>query len=232
MSDDIVKDALEVASPYTRHLGIFNPHKHKLSASVVGCGAIGSFVAVGLAKMGVKDQRLFDMDKVEIENLPVQLHMKDWIGEDKTAATANMVKQACPEEVDLVVKGEWHATEPLKTQIVVSAVDSLTVRKAIWETVRYDSAVKILLDARIGGQMMKVYAVDPASPEDIKKYDASFPKGDMEGSELPCTERGVIDVSLFASAMLIRAARRWIVSGKKEIYRVFDLSSDFPNIIG
>ncbi len=97
---------------------------------------------------------------------------------------------------------------------------------------KYDSAVKILVDARIGGQGMKVYCVNPSDGDDIKLYDASFPKGDMKGSELPCTERGVIDVSLFASALLIRAVRRWIVSHKKETYRIFDLSGEMPNIIG
>jgi sulfur carrier protein ThiS adenylyltransferase len=229
---DVAKEALEAASPYSRHLGIFNPHKFKLSASVVGCGAIGSFVAVGLAKMGVKDQTIFDMDKVEIENLPVQLHSKSGIGREKTEMTAEMIRESCPEDVDVATKGEWHATDSLKTDIVVAAVDSLPVRKAIWESVKYDDSVKILVDARIGGTAMKLFAVNPIDQDDIKKYDASFPTGDMEGSELPCTERGVIDVSLFASAMMIRSIRRWVVGKKKETYRIVDLASDFPNVIG
>ena len=228
---NLVKDAAEVASPYTRHLGIFNPHKHRVSASVIGCGAIGSFVAVGLAKMGVTEQVIYDMDKVETENLPVQMHLKDWIGEEKTAATKHLIEQACPEDVDVDVRGEWKALDPHpKTNIVVSAVDSLEVRKAVWETVKYDAGIDILVDARIGGQAMKLYAISPSNSKDIKVYDESLKS--TKGSDLPCTERGIIDMSLIASGLLIRSIRRWIVSREKETYRVVMLDSEFPNIVG
>lgn len=229
--DSLIKEAMEVASPYTRHLGIFNPHKHPLTATVIGCGAIGSFVAVGLAKMGVRDQRLWDMDSVEIENLPVQLHVKDGIGKNKADQTAGMIGQMCPEKSEISTYGKWEG-QPIKTDIVVSAVDSLEVRQGIWQTVRYDNAVKILVDARIGGQLVKLYAINPTDEKDMKLYDATFPKGDMKGSELPCTQRGVIDVSLFASAILIRQIRRWIVSQEKESYLAFNLAGEFRSIVG
>jgi molybdopterin/thiamine biosynthesis adenylyltransferase len=227
----IAKAAGEIASPYARHLGIFNPHKHKLSATVIGCGAIGSFVAVGLAKMGVRDQTIYDMDSVETENLPVQLHMKSWIGREKTLATKHLIEECCPEDVDVSVKGEWKALDHHpKTDIVVLAVDSLEVRKAVWETVKYDSAVSLIVDARIGGQAMKLYAVNPNDTADIKTYDGSL--ASTKGSDLPCTERGVIDVSMIASGLLIRSIRRWVVTQKKETYRVVMLDTDFPNIVG
>lgn len=227
--DSLVKEALEVASPYSRHLGIFNPHKNQISATVIGCGAIGSFVAVGLAKMGVKDQTLYDFDKVEIENVPVQLHGKQWIGGNKAEATRQMIDMLSPEKSNIEIRDKWDG-QSIKTDVVVSAVDDLDVRKAIWQGVKYDSAVKILVDARIGGQAMKLFAIDPCNEKDIKEYDGSLKS--TKGSELPCTERGVIDVSLFASALLIRSIRRWIVSQKKETYRVVMLDADFPNIVG
>jgi molybdopterin/thiamine biosynthesis adenylyltransferase len=228
--DQLVKEAMEVASPYTRHLGIFNPHKHQLSATVIGCGAIGSFVAVGLAKMGVRDQTLYDFDTVEEVNIPVQLHGKQWLGANKAEATRQMIDMFSAEKLNITVKAEKWIDQPLKTDLVIAAVDDLDVRKAIWMNVKYDNAVKVLLDARIGGQAMKIYAVNPTDDKDIKEYDKSL--ASTKGSELPCTERGVIDVSLFASALLIRAARRWVVAGKKETYRVILLDADFPNIIG
>lgn len=227
--DSLVKEALEVTSPYTRHLGIFNPHKNQISATVIGCGAIGSFVAVGLAKMGVKDQMLYDFDKVEIENVPVQLHGKQWIGGNKAEATRQMIDMLSPEKSTIEIGEKWDG-QSIKTDVVVSAVDDLDVRKAIWQGVKYDGAVKLLVDARIGGQAMKLFAIDPCNEKDIKEYDGSLKS--TKGSELPCTERGVIDVSLFASALLIRSIRRWIVSKKKETYRVVMLDADFPNIVG
>lgn len=226
---DLVKAAQEVATPYVRHMGIFNPHKHQLAASIVGCGAIGSFVAVGLAKMGVRQMNLYDFDKVEIENVPVQLHSRLHLGEPKAKETARIASEMCPEELDVETFGKWEG-QALKTDVVVAAVDDLDVRKAMWQSVKYDKAVKLFVDARIGGQAMKIYAVNPCDPKDMKEYDSSLKS--TKGSELPCTERGVIDVSLFASALLIRAVRRYVVSGQKETYRVVMLDSEFPNIIG
>ena len=226
----IVKETQDVASPYTRHLGIFNPHKYPISATVIGCGAIGSFVAVGLAKMGVRKQTLFDFDKVEIENLPVQLHTKAWMGKPKVEATKAAIIDSCPETPTVATFQKWDG-QALKTDVVVSAVDSLHVRKAIWESVKYDSAVKILVDARIGGQFVKTYAVNPSDPKDIKLYDGTFPKGDMEGSELPCTQRGVLDVSMFSASILVNQIRRFVVSGEKEVYLAFNLSGPLRNIM-
>ena len=224
-----VDNQSEIATPFTRHLGIFDPHKNKISASIVGCGAIGSFVSVGLAKMGVVEQELFDFDKVEIENLPVQMHQKSFIGKNKAEATRETVKELCPISVDISINEKWDG-QSLQSDVIVSAVDSLEVRKQIWESVKYDSSIKILVDARIGGQAIKVFAIDPSNPDDIKIYDNSLKS--TQGSELPCTERGVIDVSLFASSLLIRSIRRWIVSKQKEPYLVFDLSGKLSPMIG
>lgn len=230
---DLVKKAEGVASPYARHLGIFNPHKHNLSVSIIGCGAVGSFVSIGLAKMGVIRQTLFDFDTVDKENIAVQMHEVGKIGCNKAIATRDMLCQMCPEtpEIDAVTE-KWDG-QALKTEIVVPAADSLRVRKQIWEQVKYDSAVKIIADARLGGQFIQVFAVDPCNPDDVKAYEASFPKDEkgMEGAELPCAERGVVDMSLFSAAFIIRSIRRFIVSGRKETMMKFNMAGEFKSIV-
>lgn len=225
---DVEKEAMEVASPYARHLGIFNPHDVKASATIVGCGAIGSWVAVGLAKMGLKRLTLYDFDEVEVENVPIQCFGKEAIGLNKAVATKSFASSMCPEETDIETFGKWEK-QKIATPIVVSAPDSLEVRKAIFESVRLDPKIKILVDARIGGQYVKIYAIDPSEMDDLDEYEKSFKS--MEGSELPCTERGVIDVSLFASALLIRVIRKWLVTNKKERYRAFNLGGDLPSLL-
>lgn len=228
---DLAKAAAKLASPYSRHLGIFDPHKYNLSATIIGCGAVGSFVAVGMAKMGIIDQTLFDMDTTELENLPVQLHVRSKLGENKAIATKSMIEDMCPEDMQVTTMDKWTALDHVKSDIVVSAVDSLHTRKVIWEAVKLDPSCKLLLDARIGGQMMKIYAINPTDLKDIKLYDASFPKDNMDGVELECTVRGVLDVSMISAGLLIRSMRRFIVSGKKESYRICNLQDEIPNIM-
>lgn len=227
---NLVDAAKATATIFTRQLGIFNPHENKLTMSIVGVGAVGSVVALAAAKLGVREIEIWDMDTVEEANLPIQMHQKSAIGKNKALASKELIEAMMP-EVEVIAHPEKWVDQDLKADIVVSGADSLPVRKAVWDAVKYDPSVQLLCDARIGGQLMKLYYVDPDGTEDIKLYDGTFPKKDMKGSELPCTERGVIDVSFFAAALHIRAIRRWVVKREKETYRVVDLSGEFPNII-
>ena len=56
--------------------------------SIIGCGAIGSFVGISLAKMGLTQFRLVDFDKVELHNLPNQFFNMNDIGNYKSTALA------------------------------------------------------------------------------------------------------------------------------------------------
>ncbi|MDX1472216.1 MAG: ThiF family adenylyltransferase, partial [Flavobacteriaceae bacterium] len=64
----------QILKMYDRQLGFIKEDDFvgikNLHIAIVGCGGIGSPLAVMLAKMGVKKISLFDDDKIEIHNLP------------------------------------------------------------------------------------------------------------------------------------------------------------------
>ena len=69
----------------------------KASVLVVGCGGLGSVVAVYLAASGIGKIHLVDFDTVDISNLHRQVfYSMDDIGKPKASTLANIIKQRAP----------------------------------------------------------------------------------------------------------------------------------------
>lgn len=190
---------------YLRQRDWFDPDKTFASVTVVGCGGIGSFAAFALAKLGVQRLALVDFDTVEEHNIPNQLFPTGWIGGNKTEALADSIAMFASVND---VSEHLHKLEdgiPLN-EVVISALDSMAARKALWEQVKLKAKCKLFLDGRLGGQHIVLYAVNPINPTDIKGYEATL-HSDDEGLDLSCTARSVIDVGFGVGAVIARAVR-------------------------
>lgn len=66
------------------------------AVAVVGCGGVGSWIAVQLALAGVKDLWLFDPDNVSDHNLNRIATTADSVGKSKPEAVASLIKQLRP----------------------------------------------------------------------------------------------------------------------------------------
>ncbi len=64
--------------------------------NIIGCGAIGSFTALGLMKTGFKNLHLWDFDKVAIENVGTQLYGATHVRTDKVSALNQLLGQLGP----------------------------------------------------------------------------------------------------------------------------------------
>ncbi|MBR0529957.1 MAG: sulfur carrier protein ThiS adenylyltransferase ThiF [Ruminococcus sp.] len=64
--------------------------------AVCGLGGLGSNAAVHLARAGVGELMLFDMDKVDITNLHRQQYFTDQLGQPKAAALAETLGRIAP----------------------------------------------------------------------------------------------------------------------------------------
>jgi tRNA A37 threonylcarbamoyladenosine dehydratase len=78
----------------------------------IGCGAVGSFTAFALAKMGVGSIKVYDPDRVEIHNLPNQMFAAQDCGLYKAEALRDMVELF--HGVEIQIQPECRATHRLK----------------------------------------------------------------------------------------------------------------------
>lgn len=204
---------------YLRQLDWFDPSQTDASVTVVGAGGIGSFTALALAKLGVQEITLVDFDRVEGHNLPNQLFAMDQLGEPKVEAVASSVRAYTgtePRALDQRLQDGLPVSE-----VVVSALDSMAGRAALWEALRGELGCKRLVDGRLAGENVVVYSAAPHDPEDVEGYEATLHPDD-EGIEMPCTRRSIIDVGFAVASLITRAVRRHYAGAEVERTVVLD----------
>lgn len=174
---------------FRRQLGIFNPSEHReIAVTLIGCGSVGSFTALALAKMGVPILEAWDMDIIEEHNLPNQFFKNDQIGMKKTEALCKVLSEFS--EAIPIPKEMVSIDSELCGTVIISAVDSIEVRKIIWEAVKKSDAL-LYIDSRMGGKIFSVFTVDMTNKKAIKAYEARlFAAG--KPLDVPCTERTII----------------------------------------
>ena len=207
---------------FKRQLGFYNPDEQKTdTVSFIGLGGIGSFAAIGVAKLGVPHIHVMDDDIVELHNVPNQFHavtdadngmpkvssiaetLRTYTGTDPYCYTGRITEQGYNGD------SEW-----LPRGIVVSGVDSMASRMDIWNhgSIKFNPRVSHYVDARIAGQLIVIYTVNPNDLEDIGRYEATL-HTDTEAVDAPCTERGVIDVGLTVGALITNLLRHLLTGG-------------------
>jgi molybdopterin-synthase adenylyltransferase len=210
-------------SSFWRQLDIYNPDKDKqLPVTIIGCGGIGSFVGVGLAKLGIKDIVLIDGDSVEDHNVANQLYLRNDVGFAKTTSLSNaMLNYGMKGAVvgnKMFVKPETILTS---TGIVISGVDSMEARKIVWEKVKTSGFVQLYIDGRLGGNVIKIFCIDPAKMSDTEYYENTL-HSDEQSAELPCTAAGIIDVGFSVGSLITRAVRRFLKSNEYDRTLTYD----------
>lgn len=193
------------ASPidYVRQRAWFDPHSIPASATIVGCGGIGSFAAFSLAKLGVQKLTLLDPDTVDAHNVPNQMYDLSHEGELKVEALAAQLSWS-----DAKVRTVPTILEdgvPL-SDVTISALDSMDARTALWEQVKRKAACRLFLDGRLAGQNVLLYSVNPMSRADIEGYEATL-YSDEEADGGSCTARSIIDVGFLIASLITRAVR-------------------------
>ena len=210
---------------YLRQDGIVNLKTYKENIiSIVGCGAIGSYVATSLAKMGLTNFHLYDFDKVEPHNLPNQFFKESDIGQLKVNATYKAMKSF---NSNILVQSSMVKVEetkfPYDSRIVVSCVDSMETRKYLFEKCKKKNKVQLFIDCRMGGLQGQVYLVDMTDKKEVKNYEKSLFKS-SEAVELKCTERSIIFTVLGIASIVCNQIVKVVKGEKISNYLVLDYS--------
>jgi len=195
---------------FLRQLDLVNPETLDLPIHLIGCGGIGSFAALALSKMGAQQLHLYDPDGIEEHNLPNQLFRLRDVGRPKVEALREILEEFAGAPVE-VMSIEVEAQR--MTGIVIAAVDTMRARKAIWQrSIRYRAGVVRYLDARMGAEVARIYAVNPTDPDDVRLYEKTL-YSDEEAEVFPCTA-AAISYSGFAIASLIGNLVKRLATGE------------------
>lgn len=207
---------------HTRQQDRFNPMEHpNASVTIIGAGGIGSPTAILLSKLGIANLTLVDFDEVEAHNVPNQFYALHHVNESKVVALKAMCEAFGVSDVKTVVGRGEEATDDLRG-IVVTGLDSMDARKAVWEKVKFNPEVELLVDARIGGQDINIYTFNPNDPDMVEYYENFALFDQSEAVEAPCTDRGIIDVSFQVASLITRTVRKYLVGQNVESTLTFN----------
>lgn len=109
-----------------KNLGLLIPS----SVCIIGCGGIGSWLALNFALVGVKELVLFDPDKIEKSNLNRTPFKLSHVGKYKTTCVKNLIEERRL-DTKIIAVSKKYMGEKLTSQYVFDCTDGINVRNAI-----------------------------------------------------------------------------------------------------
>lgn len=168
--------------------------------AIIGAGAVGSWTALALAKMGFGNIEIWDDDVVDVENMNCSLYRVSDVDTLKVDALCDIVEDFT--EIRMGAHNErWIAGKPL-SGIVIMAVDSMEVRRAIWENhVGRAVATRFIIDPRMGAETALLYVMNPMDLKDAESYAKTL-YADEAAVREPCTRKATAYCALGLSGLI------------------------------
>lgn len=181
----------------SRHLDILPKESTRKTIAIVGVGAIGSFVALSLARMGYTELTLIDYDIVEEFNMNAQGFMPEHIGKSK----ADVIAGECEKLTGVrpIVINAPYISGSLGTEIIISSVDSMKVRKQIYED---NKLAALVIDPRMSAEYALLYSVQGGD----KDY-ANTLYSDEDAVQDRCTAKSTVYTSLLLSGLVCKVVK-------------------------
>lgn len=201
----------------TRQLDIIPVQSLGMPVTIIGCGAIGSFLGLSLAKMGLANITLYDHDTVSIENMSNQFFPFSAIDTNKATALQQLIQDFT--RIKVTAHPFKFEADPVSVMqlrgVVVVAVDSMEARRNIFEAIKmYGFGVTHIIDPRMGAEEFHMYTIQPRVVEDQATYEKTL-YSDSEAVQERCTAKSTVYTSTLASGMVVKAIKNILL---KEAY--------------
>lgn len=207
----------------TRQMDIIPLDALDTPVTIIGAGAIGSFVALSLAKMGMENLTVFDDDIVSIENMNCQFYPLWSVGLPKCMVLEDMLESFTKVKIRAVHEKYQAGRFP---GIVVSAVDSMKARKLIFDEHR-DQAfrTRTIVDARMGPESALLYVYNPTDTEDCKAYETSL-YSDDDAVQERCTAKSTMYTVNGITYLVVKAIKDSILNKRGLSHATWDIEGN------
>jgi molybdopterin/thiamine biosynthesis adenylyltransferase len=167
--------------------------------------------------MGFNDITVYDFDKIEVENINCQFYRFSDIGKLKVEALKEIVKDFTGVEIE--AKPERYEKGMMSKGIVISAVDSMEVRRMIWENHKsFAISTRLIIDPRMGAETALAYAMKPCDPKDIKSYEKTL-YSDEDAVQERCTAKATMYTALALSAHVAKIVKDFLCTENERYAR-------------
>ena len=199
-------DVSEQDTRFLRQSDVLSEEQRKTGITVIGAGAVGSWTALTLAKMGFHNLQVFDHDTLETHNISNQMYPLHMVGRKKAEAIAEIIDDF--EEIQISVTSEKYDGQPILPGVVITAVDSMEIRRQLWAHLKNKPDMELLIDPRMGLEMIQVFTVNPTNTDEAERYEKGL---QVKAKEASCTARSILytvnAVAGFVGSLVVRHAK-------------------------
>lgn len=190
---------------------------------VIGAGAIGSFFVATLGKMGATDVTVYDDDTIEDHNFANQMYPVWTMGKAKVEALETVAFDFGGLRIKKINE-KWNLDNCIDGDIIVTCVDNMDVRKAIWDHYK-NRPHALYIEGRMGAQVYRVFGVDPKNSAAIAHYEKTlYPQS--EATEDLCGEKSIIYTVLQIAAQMNSQVKRFLMGQHRPTEVNYDCSRD------
>lgn len=196
---------------YRKQINLIDVEEVNTPINVIGCGALGSWLVLFLLKMGFKNITVYDFDNIEEHNIPNQCFSEKQIGTPKVNAmdeitcyfssdARNRVKFV---NQKITLKEVWEMEG-----IILCAVDSMRVRKEIYENSIKRKDCDLFIEARLSIWGAYIYTLTQNSI--FEKYEETLYE-DEEAEVSPCgVSQTALPSAVNAASIMIMQMIQWL----------------------
>lgn len=161
----------------------FKPEMIRDRIHIIGCGAVGSTIAVLLVRAGLTNITLYDFDYVEPHNIANQMYREIDIGKRKVDALANILGEINMDvSSGLKIEPEGYKGQRLSGYVFL-CLDNIDLRREIAENNLRNQYIKGMFDVRIRLEDAQHYAADWSDQSMVKNLIASMQFSHEEAQE-------------------------------------------------
>lgn len=177
--------------------------------TIIGAGAVGSWAALALGKMGFRRLAVWDGDVVTEPNLGVQAYGDAALGKPKVTALAEELARHGASMTGVPRMYDGSVAFP---GVVVSAVDKMDARRLIWEAHRrLGAAIEFIIDPRMGAEQALLFVVRPFA--DHEWYEKTLYDSSLAVQE-KCTAKATIPCAMALGAEVAKVVRDAVVGDR------------------
>lgn len=181
------------------------------TVTLAGVGGIGSYVGFLLGRL--KPQRLiiYDPDRVETVNMSGQLYGQTDVGNYKSVALANMVRNYANYNNIVALNNRFEAYSGA-TDIMICGFDNMTARRTFYEKWKQrvlsysdsDNRKKCLfIDGRLAAEEFQVLSIQGDDERAMAEYEDKWLFSDAEAEETICSyKQTTFMANMIASVMV------------------------------
>jgi len=173
-------------------------------ATVIGVGAIGRQVAIQLTAIGVPVLQLVDFDHVEISNLASQGYLQKDLKRPKVDVTAEFTREMNNDLNVEVIFERFKRSTPVGNCVFV-CVDSIVIRKLIWDAVK--DKVAFYCDGRMSAEVLRVIT---ACDEKGRGYYPQTLFTAEQAQTGPCTAKTTIYCANIAAGFMMAQFTKYL----------------------